>query len=221
MRQLLRVQFMVSDTGCSQSTAPRPTHIYLATTNAHKVSEFQALADAMGGGLQMSAASLMPAVPEDTGTFIGNARQKARAGQSLLPKTAWVLADDSGVCVDALGGAPGVESAYFAGPHHDSAANLNKLTAEMRAVPLGQRGASFRCVLVLLGPDDREYVAEGRCEGTLRLNPVGGYGFGYDPLFEPTGYTKTYAELDQSTKNKISHRGRAWSELIIALSHQH
>lgn len=214
MRRLLRVQFMASDTGCSQSTAPRPILIYLATTNAHKVSEFQALADATGGGLQMSAASPMPAVPEDTGTFIGNARQKARAVQSFLPKTAWVLADDSGVCVDALGGAPGVESAYFAGPHHDSTANLNKLTAVMQAVPLGQRGASFQCVLVLLGPDGSEYVAEGRCDGTLRLTPVGGHGFGYDPLFEPTGYTKTYAELDQLTKNNISHRGRAWAKLI-------
>ena len=165
----------------------------------------------------MSAASPMPAVLEDTGTFIGNARQKARALQSLLPKTAWVLADDSGVCVDALDGAPGVESAYFAGPQHDSAANLNKLTAVMQAVPLGQRGASFRCVLVLLGPDGREYVAEGRCEGTLRLTPVGGYGFGYDPLFEPIGYTSTYAELDQPTKNKISHRGRAWAKLLTQL----
>jgi XTP/dITP diphosphohydrolase len=208
---------MASDPDSSQSSAPRPTHLYLATTNAHKVSEFQALADAMGGELQMSAASSMPAVPEDTGTFIGNARQKARALQSLLPKTAWVLADDSGVCVDALGGAPGVESAYFAGPQHDSAANLNKLTAVMQAVPLGQRGASFRCVLVLLGPDGREYVAEGRCEGTLRLTPVGGYGFGYDPLFEPIGYTSTYAELDQPTKNKISHRGRAWAKLLTQL----
>ena len=165
----------------------------------------------------MIAASHMPAVSEDTGTFIENARQKARALQSRLPKTAWVLADDSGVCVDALGGAPGVESAYFAGPQHDSAANLNKLTAVMQAVPLGQRGASFRCVLVLLGPDEREYVAEGRCEGTLRLTPVGGYGFGYDPLFEPIGYTSTYAELDQPTKNKISHRGRAWAELLTQL----
>ena len=209
---------MASDPGCSQSTASRPTHLYLATTNAHKVSEFQALADAMGGELQLSAASHMPAVPEDTGTFIGNARQKARALQSLLPKTAWVLADDSGVCVDALDGAPGVESAYFAGPQHDSTANLNKLTAVMQAVPLGLRGASFRCVLVLLGPDGREYVAEGRCDGTLRLTPVGGHGFGYDPLFEPIGYTATYAELDQPTKNKISHRGRAWAALAIILS---
>ena len=217
MRRLLRAQFMASDPGCSQSTASRPTHLYLATTNAHKVSEFQALADAMGGELQLSAASHMPAVPEDTGTFIGNARQKARALQSLLPKTAWVLADDSGVCVDALDGAPGVESAYFAGPQHDSTANLNKLTAVMQAVPLGLRGASFRCVLVLLGPDGREYLAEGRCDGTLRLTPVGGHGFGYDPLFEPIGYTATYAELDQPTKNKISHRGRAWAKLLTQL----
>jgi len=193
------------------------TLIHLATGNAHKMGEFQALADAAGGGIQLMAAPCMPAVAEDTGTFVGNARQKARAVQALLPDTAWVLADDSGVCVDALGGAPGVESAYFAGPEHDSAANLKRLTTVMQGVPLGQRGATFRCVLVLLGPADREFVAEGRCEGTLRLLPVGGYGFGYDPLFEPLGYTQTYAELNQATKNKISHRGRAWAELLARL----
>ena len=218
MRQLLRVPSMASDAGRTQSTAPRSILIYLATTNAHKASEFQALADATGGGIRIRAVSQMPAVPEDTGTFIGNARQKARAVQALLPNTAWVLADDSGICVDFLGGAPGVESAYFAGPQHDSTANLNKLTAVMQAVPLGLRGASFRCVLVLLGPDGREYVAEGRCDGTLRLTPVGGHGFGYDPLFEPIGHTASYAEVDQPTKNKISHRGRAWAALAIMLS---
>ena len=115
--------------------------IHLATGNAHKVAEFQRLADASGLGLRVVAAGKMPEVVEDTGTFAGNARKKAAALRAVLPPDAWVLADDSGVCVDALDGAPGVESAYFAGPEHDAGANLRKLTEVMRAVLL--RGAGF------------------------------------------------------------------------------
>ena len=127
---------------------------------------------------------------------------------------AWVLADDSGVCVDALDGAPGVESAYYAGPQHDSAANLQKLVDVMRDVPEGRRAASFNCVLVLLGPGGVEQVCVGRCEGVLCREPVGGAGFGYDPIFVPEGFDRTYAQLSAAEKNKISHRGRAW--LILA-----
>ena len=187
--------------------------IHVATGNAHKAAEFQRLADESGLPLQLLPAARMPDVAEDTGTFTGNARKKALALKAQLPPKAWVLADDSGVCVDALGGAPGVESAYFAGPQHDSAANLRKLAEVMRAVPAGRRGAYFLCVLVLLGPGGAEHFFEGRCEGTLRFEPEGGKGFGYDPLFEPAGFTRTYAELDEAAKNKISHRGRAWLKL--------
>jgi len=131
-----------------------------------------------------------------------------------------VLADDSGVCVEALEGAPGVESAYYAGPQHDSAANLRKLEEAMRGVPPGRRGACFLCTLVLLGPSGVEHAVEGRCEGTLRSEPAGGNGFGYDPLFEPAGYTQTYAELDEETKNRISHRGRAFARLAEWLTNE-
>jgi|GEM_PF-5577148 len=121
-----------------------------------------------------SAAALggMPPVVEDTGTFEGNARKKARALAALLPRfssaepDAWALADDSGLCVDALGGAPGVESAYYAGPQADSAANLAKLVADMRNVPLGQRAAHYVCVLVLCAADGREHFA---ASATARL----------------------------------------------------
>jgi XTP/dITP diphosphohydrolase len=188
--------------------------IHLATGNGHKVSEFQRLADVSGLGLRMVAAEKMPHVEEDTGTFIGNARKKAAALRALLPADAWVLADDSGVCVDALDGAPGVESAYFAGPEHDAAANLRKLTAVMSGVPDGKRGARFLCVLLLLGPGGTERIAEGRCEGALAREPVGGDGFGYDPLFIPTGFDRTYAQLSSAEKNEISHRGRAWLKLV-------
>ena len=188
--------------------------IHLATGNEHKVQEMQRLADASGLPIKIIPAAKMPPVEEDTGTFIGNARKKAAALRATLPPDAWVLADDSGVCVDALNGAPGVESAYFAGPQHDSAANLNKLVEVMRDVPAGKRGASFKCVLVLLGPEGVEQVSEGRCSGVLCHEPVGGAGFGYDPIFIPDGFDRTYAQLSDAEKNKISHRGRAW--LILA-----
>lgn len=196
-------------------------NIHLASGNAHKAQEMQRLANetpaSAGLGIRVVPAVKMPAVDEDTGTFVGNARKKAAALRATLPPDAWVLADDSGVCVDALGGAPGVESAYFAGPQGDAAANLRKLTEVMRAVPADQRAARFICVLLLLGPDGSEQVFEGRCEGVLGLEPRGGKGFGYDPLFVPEGYACTYAELSEEEKNRISHRGRAWAQLAAWL----
>ena len=191
--------------------------LHLATGNAHKVAEFQTLADAARLDLRIVPAQRMPAVEEDTGTFVGNARKKAIALQAVLAPDVWVLADDSGLCVDALGGAPGVESAYYAGPAGNSAANLAKLVEVMRTVPPDQRQAQFVCVLVLRGPGGREEVVEGRCAGSLRREPAGGAGFGYDPLFVPAGYDRTYAELSAGEKNDLSHRGRAWLRLLTVL----
>ena len=197
--------------------------IYLASGNAHKALEFQTLADASGLPLQIcpaAAAGGMPPVIEDAGTFEGNAQKKARALQARLPAEAWALADDSGLCVEALGGAPGVESAYYAGPQSDSAANLRKLVAAMRDVPEAARRAHFTCVLVLVGPGGAEHIFEGRCGGRLRYEPRGGAGFGYDPLFVPDGYTETFAELGEGVKNAVSHRGRAWAQLASWLEGQ-
>ena len=191
--------------------------LHLASGNAHKVQEFQALADASAlGGLEILSARAvggMPPVVEDTGTFHGNALKKARALQALVGKEAWVLSDDSGICVDALGGLPGVESAYYAGPQGDSAANLAKLVEVMKAVPRAERGASFVCVLCLVGPEGRTLHVEGRCEGALLVSPQGGAGFGYDPLFVPDGYDRSFAELGEADKNRLSHRARAWAKL--------
>lgn len=191
--------------------------IHLASGNRHKVEEFARLAvespASRGLPIRIRAAERMPEVAEDTGTFAGNARKKAMALQTQLPADAWVLADDSGVCVDALGGAPGVESAYFAGPEHDMRANLRKLAEVMRDVPEGRRGAQFVCVLLLRGPGGMEFVAEGCCQGQLIREPRGGRGFGYDPLFVPEGFDRTYAELAEEEKNRISHRARAWEKL--------
>ena len=194
--------------------------IHLASGNPHKVQELQTLADTSGLPVEIVRAAAMPPVKEDTGTFVGNARKKAVALQSVLPATSWVVADDSGVCVDALGGAPGVESAYYAGPQGDPAANLRKLTAVMRDVPAGHRIACFYCVLALRGPDGVEEIIEGRCTGVLCREPAGGNGFGYDPLFVPDGFTQTYAQIGDTEKNRISHRAQAWNQLAAWLRAQ-
>jgi XTP/dITP diphosphohydrolase len=193
---------------------PGPARIHLATGNRHKLGEFQELARAAALALEFALVERMPQVEEDTGTFEGNARKKAMAVQAVLPPGSWVLADDSGLCVDALGGAPGVESAYYAGAAGDSAANLRKLVEAMRGVPTGRRGAAFFCVLVLRGPAGREHLFSGRCPGALRDDPAGGGGFGYDPLFVPEGQTLTFAELPAAEKNLLSHRGLAWRQLV-------
>ena len=196
--------------------------LHLATANRHKVGELAALADRYPPrpdlAVEVVASATMPAVTEDTGTLEGNALKKARALRAVLPPEAWVLADDSGVSVDALDGGPGVESAYFAGPQGDPGANLRKLVEVMKGVPVGRRGAHFLCVLVLLGPGGEPQVFEGRCNGTLAEEPLGGGGFGYDPLFIPAGHACTYAQLGEAEKNRISHRARAWMKLATWLA---
>ena len=194
--------------------------IYLASGNAHKAREFSAVAEGSPASrlLQIeiiSAASIggMPPVVEDTGSFAGNARKKAWALRKRLPEGAWALSDDSGLCVDAIGGAPGVESAYYAGPRASGAENLAKLVAALRDVPSDRRTAHFACVLVLIGPDGEEHMFEGRCDGRLLREPAGAGGFGYDPRFVPEGHGRAFAELDVSIKNELSHRGRAWAKL--------
>jgi XTP/dITP diphosphohydrolase len=193
----------------------------LASANAHKAAEFQALADqsraAGGPDIEVVSAAAfggMPSVDEDTGTFVGNARKKAAALRALLPGDAWALADDSGLCVEALGGAPGVESAYYAGPQADAAANLARLVEAMRGVPDARRGAEFVCVLILSGPGTIERTFEGRCPGALARGPRGLGGFGYDPLFVPTGHGRTLAEMAPQEKNRLSHRGLAWAACV-------
>jgi XTP/dITP diphosphohydrolase len=190
--------------------------LFLASANPHKAEELQALADAAAQPIAIVSARAvggMPPVLEDAGTFVGNARKKALALRTRLPSDHWALADDSGLCVDALNGAPGVESAYYAGPQGDGAANLARLITVMREVPDAERGAQFRCVLLVAGPDGREEIFEGSCGGRLLSAPRGGAGFGYDPLFVPTGHEQTFAEMEAGLKNRLSHRARAWARL--------
>lgn len=190
--------------------------IVLATGNAHKAEEFDRLFQARRLPVVVHSARHiggMPPVPEDTGTFLGNARQKARALRALTPPPFWVMADDSGLVCDALQGAPGVESANFAGPHAADAANRAKLLAALREFSEARRAAHFFCQLLLIDPEGREVAFEGKCPGRILRAAAGTGGFGYDPLFVADGTAGTFAELAPEEKDRISHRGRAFAAL--------
>lgn len=157
--------------------------------------------------------------PEEGDTFEQNAQSKARALQALVG--GWCLADDSGLAVDALGGAPGVRSARYArsggrGPARDRA-NLEKLLRELSGVAGAQRTARFVCVVALVGPGGVCLLTRGECQGRIIESPRGRGGFGYDPVFVPAGTTLTMAELSSEDKNRISHRGRALRALAEEL----
>ena len=184
--------------------------LVLATTNPGKVRE---LTDMMRkANLDITAEGLMDypdycAPIEDGETFGENARIKAVTAAKALGEV--VLADDSGLCVDALGGAPGVLSARFAGEGHDDDANIEKLLKCMKDVPDGKRQARFVCSLCLAFPNGDFFVVEGDCAGTIARERRGNFGFGYDPVFLlPDG--RMMAELNQMEKNLISHRGAAY-----------
>ncbi len=194
------------------------TRIVLASSNPGKLREFGALLADSGLDV-VSQASLGIDDAEETGlTFAENALLKARhaARASGLP----ALADDSGLCVDRLRGAPGLYSARFAGGHGDHAANNAKLLRELDGVPAAARGAFFICVLVLLqhADDPAPLIAEGRWHGRVLDAPRGDRGFGYDPLFQPEGQTLSAAELDPVLKNRLSHRGQALAQLHARLA---
>lgn len=140
-------------------------------------------------------------------TFRENAQLKARAYYEEYGIPA--LADDSGLCVNALGGEPGVHSSRFAGENATDTQNNQKLLQEMEHVPMEGRSAHFECVMHLWISDGLELISTGRCQGYIGLEPRGEKGFGYDPLFVPEGNDRTFSEMDQHEKNRISHRGRA------------
>ncbi len=182
--------------------------LILATRNEGKLEELRALLH----GMPILVSSLkdyphVPKVVEDGDTFLENAHKKAREVAQHTGR--WTLADDSGLTVDALHGAPGVISARYAGKDGDAAANNKKLLRAMKKVPAEARKAAFVCVMVLAAPDGREWHVEGRCDGTIGFEPKGDGGFGYDPLFVVKSFGRTMAELTMDEKNKVSHRGRA------------
>jgi XTP/dITP diphosphohydrolase len=185
----------------------------IATRNLGKVRELQELLRDSGVTL-LSLADFphLPEIPEEGLTFAENAATKARAVARLTGYPA--LADDSGLAVDALGGAPGVFSARYArdhtAPHPPTDAdNWRKLLEEMRGIPWEKRGARFVCEIALALPDGRLFRTHGECEGLIALAPAGDHGFGYDPVFWVPEYAATMAQLGPSVKNRISHRARA------------
>ena len=188
--------------------------VALATKNPGKVREIAAiLADAPIELTGPEPAWVPP--PEDDPTYRGNALIKARSLASM--STTAVLADDSGIEVDALDGGPGPRSARYAGEGASDEENLHKLIEVVARTPERARGARYRCVAVLLTPSGEEHVAEATVEGMLITEPRGSGGFGYDPIFVPTGESRTMAELSAQEKDAISHRGKAFRALIPAL----
>jgi XTP/dITP diphosphohydrolase len=188
--------------------------LIIATGNAHKVEEFDLLL--AGSGFQVHSAKGcggMLHVVENGATFAANARIKALALRGVAATDAWIVSDDSGLEVDALGGAPGVYSARYAGPGASDLDNLNMLLAELAKQPEAERTARFRCVLCLIDPQGAEHFFEGACEGAISLQPTGRAGFGYDPVFVPQGYDKSFGELGEAIKSQLSHRALAVAEL--------
>lgn len=196
--------------------------IVLASGNAGKLTEMREILCERSIEL-VAQAELGIADAEETGrSFVENAILKARRAThtSGLP----ALGDDSGICVDALGGTPGLFSARYAGAHGDATANIAKLLDALRDVPDAQRTAHFHCTIVLLrhADDPAPLIAEGRWHGTILHAPRGDKGFGYDPVFLPDdGGGMGAAELDAATKNRISHRGLALARLRVMFAHWH
>lgn len=192
--------------------------LIIASGNAHKVEEFEGLLDGLGFDVvSAKVCGGMPEVDENGDTFAANAQLKAEALRELAPADAWVLADDSGLEVDALNGAPGIYSARYAGSEASDGANLAKLLDALKSVPDGQRGARFRCVLCLIDPDGFISHYDGSCEGQMAQGATGSEGFGYDPAFVPDGYTQSFGELGEAVKSELSHRARAckWLREIV------
>ena len=192
--------------------APERIRLIIATRNAHKAQEIAAMLPPRYEVLTLADFPEAPEVEEDGSSFAENARLKSCGISSCLPGL--VLADDSGLCVDALGGAPGIHSARYAGVHGDEAANNRKLIDELAVRPeAAPYTARFVCAMSL-SEGGRELAAfEGRVEGRITLTPSGAAGFGYDPLFIPEGYELTFADMPAAEKNSLSHRSRALAQL--------
>ncbi len=186
--------------------------LLIATKNEGKAKEFKRRFESA----DLKVISLLdldeaPDVAETGSTFAENAVLKAEAIMRLTNQP--VIADDSGLVIDALDGEPGVYSARYAGPDKDDEANIDKVLTEMKEVPEEERTASFQCLLAVAIPDQKTEVFSGSCDGRIAFERSGSYGFGYDPIFYLPSYGKTMAELSPEEKNAISHRGQAIDRL--------
>ncbi len=191
--------------------------IILATHNIHKIREYRAMLKEIPN---LDVLSLLDfpnysLPPETESTFEGNAALKALDAAKAL--NCWVIADDSGLVVPALGGAPGIYSARYAGEHANDAQNRKKLLDEMRSLQNSKRQAHYICNITLASPQGIKKQVEGICEGTITECEMGSNGFGYDPIFIKHEYGKTFAQLEESVKNRVSHRRKALDKLLITL----
>lgn len=184
--------------------------IVFASHNEGKIKEIKKLLAPYGIKVKSALDMNLPDVEETGKTFEENSLLKSRTIAKLVNMPC--LADDSGLCVDALNGAPGVYSARYA-PNRDFDKGMEKLLAEMEKSPNKSRNAHFSCVISLAWPDGQYKVFAGQVDGKIAFHKMGDGGFGYDPLFVPEGFTSSFAQMSQEEKNKISHRGRAVEKL--------
>lgn len=189
--------------------------IWIATGNKGKLEEFKLGLKDLPNVQVFSQADLkaFSPKPEDGQTFLENARIKARSLHAVKPE-AWVIADDSGLEVHGLNNLPGVHSARYAGPHAKDGENTAKLLKMMQIRNVSPRTAQFKCVLVLISPQNEELIFEGDMKGSISSKPSGQLGFGYDPVFVPEGETQTLADLGPGFKVKKSHRAIALEKLL-------
>lgn len=191
--------------------------LIVASNNANKIKEIrEILSSEFDTIISMREAGINPDVDEDADSFMGNARKKAEECAKLLPGCN-VLADDSGLCVDVLNGAPGVYSARYAGQVCDDAANRKKLLDALEGIPFEKRGAHFGCAMVLIRPNGEEVSAYGTVEGKILFEEQGENGFGYDSIFFYEPMNISFAQMDSQSKNDVSHRKNALKQLLAAL----
>jgi XTP/dITP diphosphohydrolase len=192
--------------------------LVIASRNDHKIEEMRRILEQAGFDWELVGTSEFPNLPdiEETGsTFAANAMLKARGVSEFTGLPA--IGDDSGLCVDALNGMPGILSARWSGTHGDDRANLELLLAQISQVPADRRSASFICAAAYVHPDGTEFVVEAAMNGTLIDSVRGENGFGYDPIFIPQGHQVTSAQMSSEEKDAISHRGKALAALVASL----
>ncbi len=188
--------------------------LWVATGNKGKLSEFKLLLNRTPCELHSQNELPVYSSPPETGqSFLDNARIKAKSLKSVVDDADWVLADDSGLCVEGLNGLPGVHSARYAGEKASDGENVAKLLKMMQIRPIANRNAYFECSLVLISPTREEHIFTGQVHGQIATKSQGTTGFGYDPVFIAQGQTQTFAELSHAVKNTLSHRAEACKKL--------
>ena len=191
--------------------------LIIATGNEDKVREIDEILEGTGfEAISMKQAGFNPDIVEDGTTFEENALKKAMAVHELSGE--YVMADDSGLCIDALDGAPGIYSARFCGEDSTYEEKFRKIFEMLADVPEDKRTAQFVCAIAVVKPDGTSFTVRGECRGVLHEKPVGENGFGYDPIFYVPEFGMTTAQMDPKVKNSISHRGRALRAMVEKLT---